>query len=88
MVIDADGRIYLGKDFYTDAATFCTMYSELDGWLRTKAKYDPSRAFTSNLGRRGAFLAQLQRQLSPNVRYGPFSERTSRSRYRWLYTAL
>lgn len=52
MVIDASGRIYLGKDSYTDAATFRTMYPEVDGWLETKAKYDPNRAFTSNLGRR------------------------------------
>ncbi len=52
MVVNAGGRIYLGKDSYTDAATFRTMYPEIDGWLRTKAKYDPDRVFTSNLGRR------------------------------------
>ncbi len=52
MVIDAGGRIYLGKDSYTDAATFRTMYPEVDGWLETKAKYDPNHVFTSNLGRR------------------------------------
>ncbi len=52
MVIDAGGRIYLGKDSYTDAATFRTMYPEIDDWLQTKAKYDPNHMFTSNLGRR------------------------------------
>lgn len=52
MVIEAGGRIYLGKDSYTDAATFRTMYPEVDGWLATKAKYDPNNVFTSNLGRR------------------------------------
>ncbi|QEE30103.1 FAD-binding oxidoreductase [Terriglobus albidus] len=52
MVIDAGGRIYLGKDSYTDAVAFRTMYPEVDAWLETKAKYDPSRVFTSNLGRR------------------------------------
>jgi decaprenylphospho-beta-D-ribofuranose 2-oxidase len=52
MVIAAGGRIYLGKDSYTDAATFRTMYPEADGWLETKAKYDPNGVFTSNLGRR------------------------------------
>ncbi len=52
MVIDAGGRIYLGKDSYTEAAAFRTMYPALDGWLQTKAKYDPQRMFTSNLGRR------------------------------------
>ena len=52
MVIDAGGRIYLGKDSYTDAATFRTMYPAVEGWLATKAKYDPQGVFTSNLGRR------------------------------------
>ncbi len=52
MVIDAGGRIYLGKDSYSDAATFRTMYPEIDGWLATKAKYDPRGRFTSNLARR------------------------------------
>ena len=52
MVTDAGGRIYLGKDSYTDAATFRTMYPELDSWLETKAKYDPNCVFTSDLGRR------------------------------------
>lgn len=52
MVIDAGGRIYLGKDSYSDAATFRTMYPAIDGWLQTKAKYDPDRVFTSNLARR------------------------------------
>jgi decaprenylphospho-beta-D-ribofuranose 2-oxidase len=52
MVIDAGGRIYLGKDSYTDAATFRTMYPAVEDWLKTKAKYDPHGVFTSNLGRR------------------------------------
>ena len=52
MVIEAGGRIYLGKDSYTDAETFHRMYPEVEGWLRTKAKYDPNCVFTSNLGRR------------------------------------
>ncbi len=52
MVIDAGGRIYLGKDSYTDSATFRTMYPEVKDWLDTKAKYDPNHVFTSNLGRR------------------------------------
>jgi decaprenylphospho-beta-D-ribofuranose 2-oxidase len=52
MVIAAGGRIYLGKDSFTDAATFRTMYPEVDAWLATKAKYDPNGVFTSNLGRR------------------------------------
>ncbi len=52
LVIEAGGRIYLGKDSYTSAAAFRAMYPEVEGWLATKAKYDPERVFTSNLGRR------------------------------------
>lgn len=52
MVIDAGGRIYLGKDSFTSAADFRTMYPEMDKWLAVKAKYDPQNVFTSNLGRR------------------------------------
>mgnify|MGYP001544854564 CR=1 FL=1 len=52
MVVDAGGRVYLGKDSFLDAATFRTMYPAVEGWLRTKAKYDPQGVFTSNLGRR------------------------------------
>lgn len=52
MVLDAGGRIYLGKDAYVDAATFRAMYPQIDQWLAVKAKYDPDGVFTSNLGRR------------------------------------
>lgn len=52
MVIEAGGRIYLGKDSFIDAANFRTMYPEVDQWLAVKAKYDPRNVFTSNLGRR------------------------------------
>lgn len=52
MVLDAGGRIYLGKDSYTDAATFQAMYPVVQDWLKTKAKFDPHHVFTSNLGRR------------------------------------
>jgi decaprenylphospho-beta-D-ribofuranose 2-oxidase len=52
MVIEAGGRIYLGKDSFTDVPTFRAMYPEVDRSLETKAKYDPDRVFTSNLGRR------------------------------------
>ena len=52
MVIEAGGRIYLGKDSYTEAASFRAMYPQVDGWLQTKAKYDPQGVFMSNLGRR------------------------------------
>lgn len=52
MVLDAGGRIYLGKDSYTDAATFRAMYPAVQRWLQTKARVDPNNVFTSNLGRR------------------------------------
>jgi FAD/FMN-containing dehydrogenase len=52
MVLDAGGRIYLGKDAYVEADTFRAMYPALDRWLTVKAKYDPDGVFTSDLGRR------------------------------------
>ncbi|HMI92909.1 MAG TPA: D-arabinono-1,4-lactone oxidase, partial [Polyangiales bacterium] len=52
MVLDAGGRIYLGKDSYVEAATFRAMYPAVDRWLALKAKYDPGSLFTSDLGRR------------------------------------
>jgi len=52
LVLDAGGRVYLGKDSFLDAATFRAMYTSVDQWLQTKAKYDPQNVFTSDLGRR------------------------------------
>jgi len=52
MVLDAGGRVYLGKDAYLEAATFRAMYPALERWLAIKAKYDPHGVFTSDLGRR------------------------------------
>jgi decaprenylphospho-beta-D-ribofuranose 2-oxidase len=52
MVLDAGGRIYLGKDAFLDAATFRAMYPRVGEWLAIKAKYDPTNVFTSNLARR------------------------------------
>jgi FAD/FMN-containing dehydrogenase len=52
MVLDAGGRVYLGKDAYVEAATFRAMYPEIDRWLAIKAKYDPGGVFTSDLARR------------------------------------
>jgi len=52
MVLDAGGRVYLGKDSYVEASTFRAMYPELPRWLALKAKYDPRNVFTSDLGRR------------------------------------
>jgi decaprenylphospho-beta-D-ribofuranose 2-oxidase len=52
MVLEAGGRVYLGKDSYLDAATFRAMYPAVDRWLAIKAKYDPKALFTSDLARR------------------------------------
>jgi len=52
MVLDAGGRVYLGKDSYVEAAMFRSMYPAVDDWLALKAKYDPGSVFTSDLGRR------------------------------------
>ena len=52
MVLAAGGRVYLGKDSFLDAAMFRAMYPAIDGWLETKAKYDPNNMFTSDLARR------------------------------------
>ncbi|HYP77972.1 MAG TPA: FAD-binding oxidoreductase [Polyangiaceae bacterium] len=52
LVLNAGGRIYLGKDSFLDAATFRAMYPNLDQWLEIKAKYDPRGVFVSDLGRR------------------------------------
>jgi decaprenylphospho-beta-D-ribofuranose 2-oxidase len=57
IVLDAGGRIYLGKDSYLDAATFRAMYPEIERWLAIKAKYDPQGVFTSNLARRVGLVA-------------------------------
>ncbi|HLK92834.1 MAG TPA: FAD-binding oxidoreductase, partial [Polyangia bacterium] len=58
MVLDAGGRVYLGKDSYLEAATFRAMYPvALDRWLSVKARVDPDGVFTSDLGRRVGLAA-------------------------------
>jgi FAD/FMN-containing dehydrogenase len=52
MVLDAGGRIYLGKDSYVEATTFARMYPAVTQWRATKAQLDPRGVFTSDLGRR------------------------------------
>jgi len=52
MVLDAGGRVYLGKDSFLEADMFRAMYPETERWLALKAKYDPRGVFTSNLARR------------------------------------
>ncbi len=52
MVLDAGGRVYLGKDALLDAATFRQMYPRYADWLSVKARYDPENRFTSSLAKR------------------------------------
>ena len=70
MVLDAGGRIYLGKDAYVDAATFRAMYPQIDRWLAVKAKYDPRGIFTSDLGRRVG-LAPARASAAADLRGDP-----------------
>ena len=52
MVLEAGGRVYLGKDALLDAATFRQMYPRYADWLRIKGQYDPENRFTSSLAKR------------------------------------
>ncbi|MBW2733694.1 MAG: FAD-binding oxidoreductase [Deltaproteobacteria bacterium] len=52
MVIDVEGRVYLGKDAYLSAESLPRMYPRLEEWRAIKAKVDPENVFTSNLARR------------------------------------
>jgi FAD/FMN-containing dehydrogenase len=52
IVLDAGGRIYLGKDSFLQPQTFRAMYPEVERFREIKAKYDPLGVFTSNLSRR------------------------------------
>ena len=57
MVLDAGGRIYLGKDAFVDAPTFRSMYPRLPEWLEIKRRIDPKNVFVSDLARRVGLLA-------------------------------
>lgn len=52
MVLDMNGRIYLGKDAILDEQTFKAMYPDFEKWLEVKEKYDPENLFSSNIARR------------------------------------
>ena len=52
IVLEAGGRIYLGKDAFVDAETFRKMYPRADEWLELKREVDPKGVFDSSLARR------------------------------------
>ncbi len=52
VVLQAGGRIYLGKDAMMSKEEFQAMYPQYKDWLKIKAKWDPDNVFTSNISRR------------------------------------
>jgi FAD/FMN-containing dehydrogenase len=51
-VLQAGGRLYLGKDAMLDEKMFKDMYPQYTEWLAIKKRYDPAGKFTSDIGRR------------------------------------
>ncbi len=52
LVLDAGGRVYLGKDARLPKDRFRRMYPEWEAWKAIRDKWDPSRVFQSEQGRR------------------------------------
>lgn len=52
MVIDAGGRVYLGKDAFLHADSMHAMYPRLQEWLAIKRRVDPDEVFRSHLSSR------------------------------------
>jgi decaprenylphospho-beta-D-ribofuranose 2-oxidase len=51
-VIDAGGRVYLGKDAFLRAESMPAMYARLDEWKAVKQRVDPNTVFRSELSDR------------------------------------
>lgn len=52
VVLEAGGRLYLGKDSMMDKEIFQAMYPQHRQWLEIKRKYDPHNRFSSDISRR------------------------------------
>lgn len=52
MVIEAGGRVYLGKDAFLHGDSLRAMYPRLDEWLSIKRRVDPNEVFRSHLSAR------------------------------------
>jgi decaprenylphospho-beta-D-ribofuranose 2-oxidase len=52
VVLDAGGRHYLAKDAHTTAAAIARGYPRLPEWREVRDRYDPTRRWRSDLGRR------------------------------------
>ena len=51
-VLEAGGRLYLGKDACLHETMFKQMYPRFTEWMAIKQKYDPNNEFTSDIARR------------------------------------
>jgi decaprenylphospho-beta-D-ribofuranose 2-oxidase len=51
-VLEAGGRLYLGKDPILGEKMFKAMYPQYEQWLAIKQKYDPATEFSSDISRR------------------------------------
>lgn len=51
-VLEAGGRLYLGKDALLEEGMFKKMYPQFGEWVAIKRKYDPQNAFNSDISRR------------------------------------
>lgn len=51
-VLEAGGRLYLGKDSMMDKEMFQKMYPRYNEWLSIKKKYDSNNIFTSDIAKR------------------------------------
>jgi decaprenylphospho-beta-D-ribofuranose 2-oxidase len=51
-VLEAGGRLYLGKDAILGEKMFKAMYPQYEQWLAIKQKYDPATEFSSDISRR------------------------------------
>ncbi|HEX9509801.1 MAG TPA: FAD-binding oxidoreductase [Puia sp.] len=51
-VLQAGGRLYLGKDALLSEQMFKAMYPQYREWLKIKQRFDPQNVFNSNISRR------------------------------------
>ncbi|HJL16623.1 MAG TPA: FAD-binding oxidoreductase [Sandaracinaceae bacterium LLY-WYZ-13_1] len=56
-VVDAGGRVYLGKDAFLRKGVLERMYPRLDEWRAIKAAWDPDDVFRSHLSERVGLVA-------------------------------
>jgi decaprenylphospho-beta-D-ribofuranose 2-oxidase len=61
-VVDAGGRIYLGKDAFLQPQSLPQMYSRLDEWFAIKDRVDPREMFRSALSDRVGLTGALRRR--------------------------